>query len=70
MLLGGLRCGRARAALLRSEKPFVVVLRAALFAAVLRDATWIMLQYVQPFPMPFWAKSIIHVGLLFITTIP
>jgi hypothetical protein len=48
----------------------VVVLRAALFAGVLRDATWLMSQYVQPFPMPFWAKPIIHVGLLFITTIP
>jgi len=48
----------------------VVVLRAALFGGVLRDATWIMSQYVQPFPMPFWAKPIIHVGLLFITTIP
>src|SRR5215470_11952264 len=70
MLLGGLRCGRARAALLRSWKLFVVVLRAALFAGVLRDATWIMSQYVQPFPMPFWAKPVSHVGLLFITTIP
>ena len=69
MLLGGLRCGRARAALLRSWKRFVVVLRAALFAGVLQDAPWIMRQYVQPFPMPLWAKPIIHVGLLCITTI-
>ena len=67
--VGGLGGGRARAALLRSWRLFVVVLRAALFAGVLRDATWIMSQCVQPFPMPFWAKPIIHVGLLFITTI-
>jgi hypothetical protein len=68
--VGALGCGRARAALLRSWKLFGVMLRAALFAGVLRDALGIMRQYVQPFPMPFWAKPIIHVGLLFITTIP
>ena len=43
--------------LLRSWKRFVVVLRAALFAGVLRDATWIMSQYVQPFPMPFLGQA-------------
>jgi hypothetical protein len=66
-MLGG---GRAREELLRSWRLFGVVCRVALFAGVLRDATWIMSQCVQPFPMPFWAKPIIHVGLLFITTIP
>ena len=66
-MLGG---GRAREELLRSWRLLSVVFRVALFAEVLRDATWIMSQYVQPFPMPFWAKPIIHVGLLFITTIP
>src|SRR5919109_1007439 len=67
--LGGLGGGRARAALLRSWKLCGVVLRAALFAGVLRDALWITSQGVQPFPTPLWAKPIIHVGLLFITTI-
>jgi hypothetical protein len=64
------RGGRARQALLRSWKLFGVVCRVALFAGVLRDALWITGLRVQPFPMPFWAKPIIHVGLLFITTIP
>ena len=68
--VGALRGGRARAVLLRSWKLFGVVCRAALFAGVLRDAFWITSPCVQPFPMPFWAKPIIHVGLLFITTIP
>lgn len=67
--VGGLGGGRARAALLRSWKLFGVVCRAALFAGVLWDAVWITSQGVQPFPMPFWAKPITHVGLLFITTI-
>src|SRR5215510_6498550 len=35
----------------------------------LRDAIWITSQGVQPFPMPFWAKPVTHVGLLFITAI-
>src|SRR5215831_18244964 len=68
--VGGLGGGRARPALLRSWKLFGVVCRVALFAGVLRDALWITGLRVQPFPMPFWAKPIIHVGLLFITTIP
>jgi hypothetical protein len=68
--VGGLGGGRARAALLRSWKLFDVVCRAALFAGVLWDALWITSPCVQPFPMPFWAKPITHVGLLFITTIP
>jgi hypothetical protein len=68
--VGMLGCGRAREELRRSWRLFVVVLRVARFAGVLREATWIMGQCVQPFPMPFWAKPIIHVGLLFITTIP
>jgi len=68
--VGGLGGGRARQALLRSWKLFGVVCRVVLFAGVLRDALWITGLRVQPFPMPFWAKPIIHVGLLFITTIP
>jgi hypothetical protein len=68
--VGGLGCGRARQALLRSWKLFGVVCRVALFAGVLRDVVWITGLRVQPFPMPFWAKPITHVGLLFITTIP
>src|SRR5262249_25418439 len=68
--VGMLGRGRAREELLRSWRLFGVVCRVVLFAGVLRDATWIMSQCVQPFPMPFWAKPIIHVGLLFITTIP
>src|SRR5215472_13211350 len=68
--VGGLGGGRARQALLRSWKLFGVVFRVALFAGVLRDALWITGLRVQPFPRPFWAKPIIHIGLLFITTIP
>jgi len=68
--VGRLRCGRARQELHRAWRLFVVVRRVALFAGVLWDATWIMSQCVQPFPRPFWAKPIIHVGLLCITTIP
>jgi hypothetical protein len=51
--IGGLGCGRAREALLRSWKLFGVVCRVALFAGVLRDALWITGLRVQPFPMPF-----------------
>jgi len=68
--VGALGGGRARAALLRSWKLFGVVCRAALCAGVLWDALWITSLGVQPFPMPVWAKPIIHVGLWFITTIP
>src|SRR5215470_6439672 len=67
--VGVLVGGRARAVLRRSWKLFGVVCRAALFAGVLRDAFCITSPCVQPFPVPFWAKPIIHVGLLFITTI-
>jgi hypothetical protein len=67
--LGGLRGGRARAALRRAWKLCGVGGRAARFAGVLRDATWSMRQGGRPFPAPLWAKPIIHGGLLCITTI-
>jgi hypothetical protein len=44
--------GRASGQLLRSWGWFIVALRIALSAGVLRDATWIVGRNVQPFPMP------------------